>query len=226
MTIDEGTYLSIGGVDQWVALRGSDDANPLLLILSGPGVALSAMAPFFAPWERDFTLAHWDQPGAGATFARNAAVGAGPLSFERLARDGVGVAEWALRRAGSRPLVLLGLSAGTIVGLRMAQARSDLFAAYVGTGQVVHWGRQQRLAYDAVLRAARDAGRTADVAALEQIGPPPYANVASDVVLGTYAGRMTPAEQAAFASLDPTTAAAMRTPPPEARYLPRGVTLP
>src|SRR5579863_6366061 len=85
--IELGEFVRVGGLDQWITLRGADRTNPALLILSGPGVAFSRMASFFAPWERDFTLAQWDQPGAGATFARN---GETPLSLDRLAADAAG----------------------------------------------------------------------------------------------------------------------------------------
>src|SRR5207344_47139 len=73
MSIDEGQFVTIGGVDQWVTMRGQDAVNPLLLLIGGPGAAFSSMARFFAPWERDFTLVQWDQPGAGATQAKNGA---------------------------------------------------------------------------------------------------------------------------------------------------------
>jgi len=53
------TFLCNG---QQVTLRGS---GPPLLVLSGPGVAFSRMPNLFAPWEGDFTVAHWDQPGRG-----------------------------------------------------------------------------------------------------------------------------------------------------------------
>ena len=36
--IDEASYVQIGGMDQWVTIRGQDRANPVLLIVhGGPG---------------------------------------------------------------------------------------------------------------------------------------------------------------------------------------------
>ena len=224
--INEGVYVLIGGLDQWVALRGRDAKNPVLLIVGGPGAALSAMAPFFEPWEQDFTVVHWDQPGAGATFAKQGESATGPLSLDRLTRDGIAVAEFVASRLGRRPIVLLGISAGSIVGLQMVKQRPDLFAAYAGTGQVVNWGRQERLAYDTVLRTLRASGNQEAAGELAQFGPPPYEDPAGDATLGKYAGMMTPAEQKVFATLDPGTSAALKTPQPDAGYVPRGVTLP
>ena len=67
--IDEATYVSIGGIEQWVTIRGEDRANPVLLFLhGGPGDVTSPWTfALFAPWEKHFTVVQWDQRGAGRT---------------------------------------------------------------------------------------------------------------------------------------------------------------
>src|SRR5213075_3264337 len=43
--IDEARYLAIGGIEQWVTIRGQDRANPVLLFLhGGPGDVTSCWA--------------------------------------------------------------------------------------------------------------------------------------------------------------------------------------
>ena len=38
--IDEAKYLMVGGIEQWVTIRGEDRANPVVLVLhGGPGDA-------------------------------------------------------------------------------------------------------------------------------------------------------------------------------------------
>ena len=221
--IDDGFFASVRGEEHWITLRGADAGNPPLLILSGPGAAFSRMAPFFAPWEAVFTLIQWDQPGAGATFARN---GEAALSLDRLAADAAAVAEIALQKLGAAKLIVLGISGGSILGLKLAKSRPDLVAAYVGTGQIVHWGRQQALGYGLALKAARARGDGAAIGELEAAGPPPYPDVAAEMVLSKHANAMTLAEQAAFATLDPSTATALAKPPAGARYVPQDLALP
>ena len=75
LKIDTGLFVDINGVEQWITIRGSDLKNPVMLMLPGPGAGFSRMAEFFSPWERDFTLVQWDQPGAGATAAKARAEG-------------------------------------------------------------------------------------------------------------------------------------------------------
>jgi proline iminopeptidase len=216
--VDDGFFADVRGAPQWIALRGEDAGNPALLILPGPGGAFSRLAPFFAAWEADFTLVQWDQPGGGATFARN---GEMALSLERLAADAAAVAEIAAARLWRRKLVVLGISGGSIIGLKLAHARPDLVAAYVGTGQIVHWARQMSHGYRLALAAARERGDAPAVTELERLGPPPYPDLAAETAAAAHLGAPTAAERAAFAEL-----AALGAPPPGARYVPEGLPLP
>ncbi len=223
--IEEGTFVDVRGLGQWVSLRGRDAANPALLIIPGFGAGLCSLAPFFAPWQKTFTLVYWDQPRAGATLWKHGGADIGEYSIDRIARDGIAVAEFICRRLGTRRIAVLGVSGGTITGLLMMKQRPDLFCAYVGSGQVVNWARQDALSYTMLLEQARLAGKEDTIADLERIGPPPYADTATDAIKSKYAGALTPAEQIAFASADPSVMAAVMSPPPGARYLPAGVNL-
>ena len=85
--------MPINGLDQWITLRGQDRRNPVILFLhGGPGLASSGSAPVFASWERDFTIVQWDQPGSGATFAKNIATDKGPYTQARYLADAIAVA--------------------------------------------------------------------------------------------------------------------------------------
>jgi len=224
-SIDEGAFVELNGIPQWLTFRGSDRGNPALLILSGAGAALSRMAPFFAPWERDFTLVQWDQPGAGATQAKNGEAGTGPLTLDRITADAIAVAEIARTHLCAERIAVLGISGGSIIGLKTIKQRPELFSAYVGTGQGVNWMRQEQLGYAMVLEQARAAGDQDVVAELERIGAPPYKNVADDAIKSKYSGALTPAEQAYLAALDPTIMAAVRTPPAGASWIAPGLAI-
>lgn len=70
-SIAEVDYLHLGGIDQWVMIRGENVANPPLILLhGGPGFSETHFFRHFnAPVEKDFTVVYWDQRGSGKSFA-------------------------------------------------------------------------------------------------------------------------------------------------------------
>ena len=218
--VDEGAFVDINGVQQWITIRGQDRGNPVLLWLhGGPGIGGAFMAPVFADWEQTFTIVQWDQPGGGSTDLKNVGVDVGPMTIARFRRDGLAVADYVLRRLGKRRLVLMGNSWGTLLGIEMVKARPQLFSAYVGASQAVG-ARGNKLGYELALQAARERGDTAGVAALERVGPPPYRTFEDFLVRQTYSNPpgqpMSPAELAATADVGRLLSA---PPAPDAHYI-------
>jgi pimeloyl-ACP methyl ester carboxylesterase len=128
----------------------------------------------FASWEQDFTLVQWDQPGGGATFAKNMATDKGPYTQARYLADAIAVAEWTRRRLGRRKLIVMGASWGTQLGALLVDARPDLAAAFVGAGFAVSRRRGDLVGYELAFERAKARGDKAAVAGLEKVGPPPY----------------------------------------------------
>lgn len=223
--IDDGLFVDVNGVEQWVTLRGESRDNPVLLMIPGPGAGFSAMAPYFASWERDYTLAQWDQPRAGFTLAKHGAADSQPYTFERLARDGIAVTELICRRLGVPKVIVLGLSGGTITALNLVKQRPDLFSAYVGNGQIVDWTRQDAESYRLLLERARTTNDAAALAELESIGPPPYPDTTTDAIKSKYAGAFTAEEKRVMAALFPTVIGNIMAPPPDTHYLAKGLVL-
>lgn len=172
--IEESMFVRIGGIDQWVQFRGGDRNNPVVLMLhGGPG---SSYVPFtfaFRAWEQYFTIVQWDQRGAGKTLGRNDRGGSG-MTIDRMAQDGIEVAEFICKRLHKKRVILLGHSWGTILGLPMVKRRPDLFYAYVGTGQIIDMPRNEKVTYDMVLERVRASGDKEAIKKLQDIGPPPY----------------------------------------------------
>jgi pimeloyl-ACP methyl ester carboxylesterase len=172
--IDESGYVTIGGIGQWIQIRGEDTGNPVLLFLHGSGMTMTPFTPVLRDWEKHFTVVQWDRRGAGKTLRRNGKEG-NHLTFGQMAEDGIEVAEYLCQRLGTGRVVLVGHSQGSIVGVKMAQRRPDLFCAYVGTGQIADMARNEAESYPLALRRARAAGSAKAARKLEQAGPPPYA---------------------------------------------------
>lgn len=168
--IEDASFVTIGGIEQWVTMRGNDDRHPVLLLLhGGPGDVQSPFVSIYAPYEKDFVLVQWDERGAGRTFARNGAAG---VSLEKQVSDGIDLAERLRKRFAGRKPILFGHSWGSIIATQMAQQRPDLFAAYVGTGQVAAWADTVQFQFDFLKRRYKETGDAAGLAALEAIGKP------------------------------------------------------
>lgn len=173
--IDESIYVPIGGIQQWVQIRGEDRDNPVLLWLhGGPGASMLAATLQLQPWEKHFTLVQWDQRGAGRTYRLNGDSEAGTMSIDRMVQDGIEISEFLRTHLHKDKIILLGHSWGSILGIYMIKQRPDLFAAYVGTGQAVALPENEALIYAHLLARAKSAGNVEALAALQALGAPPY----------------------------------------------------
>jgi pimeloyl-ACP methyl ester carboxylesterase len=172
--IDERRYVRIGGVEQWITIRGHDRDNPAVLILhGGPGAPVSPLPGHFLQWERYFTVIQWDQRGAGKSYSPSQAV----PSIELMVQDALDVSEYARGRLHRNKISLVGHSWGSVLGIRMIRTRPQIFNAWVGTGQIVNMQRNEVVAYAGVLAKARARGDKDGVDALEKSGPPPYGHI-------------------------------------------------
>jgi pimeloyl-ACP methyl ester carboxylesterase len=187
-SFDEGRYVNINGVEQWITIRGRDARNPVVVFLhGGPGLGMASAAPLFADWEPRYTVVQWDQPRSGYTQARNVGRDIGPLTLERFTADALAVIGHVRRVTGAKKVVLFGHSWGSQIGLTLARQHPEVVSAYVGTGQAVSNPRGGKLGYELALEAARKRNDATAVAALEKVGPPPYSKVEDFFVRQQYA---------------------------------------
>jgi pimeloyl-ACP methyl ester carboxylesterase len=175
--VDEKGFVRIGGIEQWVRIKGSSCANPVVVVVhGGPGNPNTPFADkLYQAWEKDFTMVQWDQRGAGMTYARNPPAEDEPLVAERLRDDGVEVARYVAKRFGKRKVILMGGSWGSVLGVYMAKSNPEMFCGYISSSQFVNQSAQ-RASYDATLALARAAADADSVARLEALGPPPWTN--------------------------------------------------
>jgi pimeloyl-ACP methyl ester carboxylesterase len=174
--VKEEMFVPIGGIDQWITIKGDDRDNPVVLFLhGGPGDALSPFADaMFAGWEKDFTLVQWDQRGAGRTYAKSGSSVEPTMTVERMVQDGIEVTEFLTKHLNKKKIIIEGGSWGSILGIYMAHARPDLFYAYVGDAQMVNWRKNLLGSYTRVLQFARACGNQEALTALTTIGSPPW----------------------------------------------------
>lgn len=174
--VQEHFTARIGGLDQWIEVRGKDRDNPLLLFVHG-GPA-SPMMPvswtFQRGWEDYFTVVQWDQRGAGKTYNANDPAVVGPtLRIDRYVDDTLELMALLRQRYGQRKLVLVGHSWGTAVALKAALRHPDWVHAYVGIGQIINFVDNEKESHAYALRRARAAGNREALADIEALGDYP-----------------------------------------------------
>jgi pimeloyl-ACP methyl ester carboxylesterase len=172
--VAEERFVRLGGIEQWISIRGEDARNPVLLVLhGGPGAPYSLFTPALRCWEKDFTVVQWDRRGAGKTLARNGKEGSGEMSFRRMQEDAIELCAFLDERLPGRERILLASSAGTLLGLPLVRARPDLFAAYVGTDFNVGLAASEQVAHAETLAWAAKNGSRAEVSWLSRMGADP-----------------------------------------------------
>jgi pimeloyl-ACP methyl ester carboxylesterase len=132
--LNESRYVSINGIEQWITIRGQNKNNPIILILhGGPGSTYTPFSVFLMDWEKYFTIVQWDQTGSGKTFKKNGVVE--NVSFSKLADDGIELTKYICAYLNCEKIILMGSSAGSLIGLKMIKKSPERFSAYVGAEQ-------------------------------------------------------------------------------------------
>lgn len=122
--------------------------------------------------EEYFTLVNYDQRSAGKTFREtDPDTVKDTIHIQTYVDDAIEVAEHLRPRYGKTKLILMGHSWGTIIGMRAALKRPELFYAYVGIGQVINAMDNERLSAEYALQQAREHGNAQAIKEIASISP-------------------------------------------------------
>jgi pimeloyl-ACP methyl ester carboxylesterase len=173
-SIAELGYPRLGGVGQWVMIRGESLTNPPLIHLhGGPGFSETRLFRHFnSPLERSFTVVYWDQRGAGKSFARN--IPRSSMTVEQFIADLDELVDAVRTRVGQNKVAIFGHSWGSVLGVLYAARFPQKVAAYVGSGQIGDWPAAESASYAFALAEAQRLNNGKALKKLQAIGPPPY----------------------------------------------------
>lgn len=174
--IQERYKVTIGGVKQWVYVRGQNKENPVILFVHG-GPA-SPIAPvmwmFQRPIEEYFTVVNYDQRASGKTYNANDTLSLkNTIHINQYVDDAIELAELIKEKYKKKKVLLIGHSWGTIISMKAALKRPDLFYAYVGIGQIINTRDNERLSVDFAVKEANRLKNDTALKELASIAPYP-----------------------------------------------------
>lgn len=171
--VDRTAFVELGGVAQFVSIRGRNTANPVLIVCHG-GPALPSLASSWI-WQRGvedyFTVVNYDQRASGRSAA--SATAEMDLSIDRYADDLVELITWIQGELGVEKVGVLGHSWGTIIGITVAERRPDLLWGYIGVGQVISGAENEVESFGFAMRSATADQNEEAIAELRALGEYP-----------------------------------------------------
>ena len=178
MKIDTLEGVQLGGITQWIRVRGANASNPVLLLMQlGPGVPIindARRLEHLLGLEKAFTVIYWDQRGTGLSspsLRKNSK--RFEISVTRMVDDTVTLLELLRDRFGGKTFVT-GFSFGATFAAYAAVQRPELVAALVAAGMDIDVPAAENNAYAFAVDAARQRGNRRAIRQLEAIGPPPH----------------------------------------------------
>ena len=166
--------IKLGGVSQWILIRGNSVEKPLLLKLhGGPGQAEMATVRFNRLLEKDFIVVEWDQRGAGKS--AQAIDPERAMNIAQFVEDTHELTELLLKRYHQKNLILVGSSWGSVIGIETVKKYPDLYRAFVSTGQIADFTEGMNVGYHFLMAEAKKRNNTNALNELTKLGPPPYA---------------------------------------------------
>ncbi|MBP3977375.1 alpha/beta hydrolase [Microbacterium sp. BLY] len=172
-SIDRTESVELGGVVQFVSIRGRSTRHPVLIVCHG-GPALPSL-PSSWVWQRGvedyFTVVNYDQRASGKS------AGSVPdgidLSVDRYVDDLVELIGWLQGELGVQKVGVLGHSWGTVLGLTLARRRPDLLWAYIGVGQVISGPENEEESFRHAMRSAVADRNERAISELQALGEYP-----------------------------------------------------
>jgi pimeloyl-ACP methyl ester carboxylesterase len=134
----------LGGLNQFILIRGKDKNCPILLFLhGGPGMPAMYLAHRFQrKLENHFVVVHWDRRGAGKSFDENIPIDT--MTVQQMIADTCELVQHLRKRFGQEKVYLVGHSWGTYLGMLVIQRHPEFFYAYVGIGQLTGEGHDSQ----------------------------------------------------------------------------------
>ncbi len=156
--IDTAYAAPIGGILQWVWMKGADRDAPVRLFLhGGPGTSVMGNArKFTGEREKSFVVVHWDQRDSGKSLKLNAS--AAPLTLELMVHDVLEMTDHLRDRFSKERIHLMGHSWGGFVALYVAALHPERLQACYAISPMVNQLESERRTLDWMILESKSTG--------------------------------------------------------------------
>jgi pimeloyl-ACP methyl ester carboxylesterase len=136
--IDTNAIFTIGGIKQYIRIKGKDDSKHILLFLhGGPGGSLMTKNDqITGQLQHHFVVVQWHQRETGETLKLNKSPQ--PLTLNLFYNDTHDLIDTLLKKFNRPKLYLVGYSWGTSLGFYIADKYPELLYAYIAVSPVIN----------------------------------------------------------------------------------------
>jgi pimeloyl-ACP methyl ester carboxylesterase len=144
-SIDTHEVVMVGGIKQYIQIKGQDDAKPILLFLhGGPGGSLLRKTDqMTGKLQQHFVVVQWDQRETGETLKLNKSPER--LTLELFYNDTHELIDTLLKRFQKPKLYLAGYSWGSCLGFYIADKYPGALYAYIAISPVINQWRSDSI---------------------------------------------------------------------------------
>lgn len=159
-SISEKIWVDINGLKQGMFIQSRDPNNPVLLFMhGGPGMPEYFLTEQYPTGlENNFTMVWWDQRGAGLSYSPN--IPPETMTVEQYIADAIAVTNYLRERFHQDKIYLMAQSGGSFFAIQTVQRAPELYAAYIGVGQIVHQVKSEKIAHEYMLAEYQARGDT------------------------------------------------------------------
>lgn len=170
--IDSTGTILIGGIKQYISVKGKDNSKPIFLFLhGGPGNSVLHYAGKFTnKLQEHFIVVQWDQRESGKTLALNKSQSG--LTVALFEKDTHELIDSLLKRFNQSKLYLAGHSWGTVLGFYIAKNHPELLHAYIPICPMINQLQSEQIILEMMREKAKREGNKKEIQELATIKIP------------------------------------------------------
>jgi pimeloyl-ACP methyl ester carboxylesterase len=164
-------FVKIGGIDQYISLKGIKDKPIVLYLHGGPGAAASAHSEkITGSLEQDFLVMHWDQRGAGKTLKQNDLKQTPTLAL--MQSDAEELLTYILKTFQRQQIILVANSWGTSLAFHLSETYPNKISTLVAISPIINLLSSQKSLNKTLIKHFRKIKKQKAIEQLKTINIP------------------------------------------------------